>query len=81
MEKNSDIFNFLNLAETVLRVRGLDKKHHQDEFEKFFSCLIQGVDIIDAYERRDSNISDEEWDLAKYKFFKSLGRNHSGEVV
>ena len=79
--KKEDIKDFLSLAETVLRQRKLDDKHHQDEYEKFFSCLIQGQDIMDVYERRDAGISDEQWDLSKYKFYKALGREESEKVI
>lgn len=74
--QKKDIGGLLFLAESVLKLRKLDDKHYQDEFEKFFLCLIQGKDVIDDYERRDAGIGDEQWDFAKYKFYNALGRDY-----
>lgn len=69
------VANLLKLLEKVISGRNLDRQHHRDEFEKMFSYLLQGKDMVDAYERRNAGIEDEQWDKAKVEFKKCLKIN------
>lgn len=71
---SADLFKpLLTLYERVLGQRNLTLSQRQDEFDKFFNCIIQGKDISNTFERRSCGIADDEWDVAKNNFFKSLG--------
>jgi len=69
----NDFKGLLVLCEKILNQRNLSNNQLKDEFDKFFNCIIQGRDMFNTYERRNAGVSDEDWDLAKKKFYKSLG--------
>jgi hypothetical protein len=60
----------LRMVEKVVTLKGLDRQHHRDEVEKYFSFLLQYKDLLDVYDIRKAGISDAEWQLAKENFFK-----------
>lgn len=67
---------FLVLVERFLKSKKwINQSQFKDEFDKIFNCIIQGKDVVNAFERRDMGISDEEWDQALRDFFKGLGKN------
>ena len=71
MEDNANlkpISKIIRLIETVIRRRMLDRLHHKDEVEKYFSYLCQHRDLLSVYERRAAGVQDEEWKIAVKEF-------------
>lgn len=62
------VSNMLRLIEKIILVRNLDRQHHRDEFEKHFSYLLQGKDMIDVHERRAAGITDQDWEKTTQEF-------------
>lgn len=63
----------LLLAEKLTKRKALNEEIAVLEFEKFFNCIIQGLDITNVFERRHVGIVDEEWNVAKKQFFNEIG--------
>lgn len=61
-EKSQIIIRVVDVIEKMISRRQLDKSYHRDEVEFLFFSLVQGKDLIDPYERRDSGVSDAEWE-------------------
>lgn len=60
-EKAQIIVKVVDAIEKMIARRQLDKAYHRDEVEFLFFSLIQGKDLLDPYERRDSGVSDDDW--------------------
>jgi hypothetical protein len=60
-DENTPLINLVILIEKIVASKHLDKEYHQDEIEKHLTYLIQGVDKINPYERRQCGINDEVW--------------------
>ena len=69
----------LSLAQRVLKGQALNDNLFILEYEKFFSCILQGKDITNTYERRHFGISDEEWQEAKTMFYNEIGIKENEE--
>lgn len=67
------IIQMARLIESVIEKRRLDREHHRDETEKYLIYLSQGFDKISPYERRNAGINDQQWGVAKMRFFDALG--------
>ena len=72
-EKALPVIKVVEYIEKIINRRRLDKSFHRDEVEKHFNYLLQGKDLIDPYERRDSGIEDKQWEDALAEMYKFLG--------
>lgn len=72
-EKSQIIIQVVGAIENIISRRQLDKAFHRDEVEFLFFSLIQGKDLIDPYERRDSGVSDIEWENMVHSMNELLG--------
>jgi hypothetical protein len=68
------IKRLLDLAEKIIKVRGYDRRHARDEFDKFLFGFLAGLDTINLFERRSAGVTDEEWNEACEGFKKALNR-------
>lgn len=71
-ERKNKMKPLLLLVEQILEGKKLDREHYKDEFQKIFSCIIQGVDVVNTYERRRAGVQDDEWDNAMISFNEAL---------
>lgn len=69
---------YLQLVVKILEHKKIENQStFKDEFDKIINCIIQGRDVVNAYERREIGITDEIWDDAVTNFFKGIGKSES----
>jgi len=69
---------YLQLVLKILEHRKIENPSTlKDEFDQILNCIIQGRDVVNAYERREIGITDEVWDNAVEGFFKGFGKSES----
>lgn len=72
-EKVKRLTDILEMIEIIVSKNRFDASYTKDEIEKYYFKILQGIDEINVYERRDAGISDERWNKALNELYIYIG--------